>query len=195
MRSARPIPGCQSPGRAPVTWPSCSGPGFVSTSCRSSASPTARDEADRLIAWIRDRALRPVLHGTFRLLDLHRAEACFADRGSEFVGKLAIVPDPERRRHGARLPSEQPRRSLKHDFGRARCGPRAAARELSADPWRAQDGRVHRRERRHRADQGRCVQPQVRPLGRGELRLARILGGGALPAQQGPGRDRLSARR
>ena len=61
-----------------------------------------RDEAEQLIAWIRGGSLLPVLHGTFRLSDLHRAETYFADRDADFVGKLAIVPDSEWGRHGKR---------------------------------------------------------------------------------------------
>lgn len=63
----------------------------------------ARDEADRLVAWIRDGSLRPVLHGAFRLSDLRGAEAYFANRSANFVGKLAIVPDLEWSRHGERF--------------------------------------------------------------------------------------------
>ena len=62
-----------------------------------------RAEADRLIAWIRDGSLGPVLHGTFRLSDLHRAETYFADRSADFVGKIVVVPDSEWSRHGERF--------------------------------------------------------------------------------------------
>lgn len=54
-----------------------------------------REEAGRLIEWIRAGQLRPVLHGTFRLSDIHRAEAYFVDRGSDYLGKIVIVPDSE----------------------------------------------------------------------------------------------------
>ncbi len=60
-----------------------------------------RDEADQLVAWIRDGALRPVLHGAFRLSDIHRAERYFVDRGSDYVGKIVIVPDSQWEAHGA----------------------------------------------------------------------------------------------
>lgn len=62
-----------------------------------------RDEADQLIDWIRSGALKPVLHGTFRLSDIHRAEKYFVDRGNDFIGKIAIVPDSEWGAHGQRF--------------------------------------------------------------------------------------------
>ncbi len=62
-----------------------------------------RAEAAQLVGWIRDGTLRPVLHGTFRLSDIHRAERYFVDRGTDFVGKIVIVPDVEWDRHGARF--------------------------------------------------------------------------------------------
>jgi NADPH:quinone reductase-like Zn-dependent oxidoreductase len=62
-----------------------------------------RDEADQLIAWIRSGHLRPVLHGTFRLSDIHRAEEYFVDRGNDYIGKIAIVPDSEWVAHGERF--------------------------------------------------------------------------------------------
>jgi NADPH:quinone reductase-like Zn-dependent oxidoreductase len=60
-----------------------------------------REEAAKLIEWIRGGNLRPVLHGTFRLSDLQRAERYFVDRGNDYVGKIAIVPDSEWDAHGA----------------------------------------------------------------------------------------------
>lgn len=62
-----------------------------------------RDEADQLVEWIRGGDLRPVLHGTFRLSDIHRAEDYFVGRGSDYIGKIAIVPDSEWEAHGARF--------------------------------------------------------------------------------------------
>lgn len=59
-----------------------------------------RDEAGQLIEWIRSGDLRPVLHGTFRLSDIHRAEDYFVGRGSDYIGKIAIVPDSEWEAHG-----------------------------------------------------------------------------------------------
>lgn len=60
-----------------------------------------RDEADQLISWIRDGYLRPVLHGTFKLSDIHKAEDYFVNRGNNYLGKIAIVPDSEWKEHGA----------------------------------------------------------------------------------------------
>lgn len=62
-----------------------------------------RDEAEQLIDWIRGGRLRPVLHGTFRLSDIHRAEDYFVGRGSDYIGKIAIVPDSEWTAHGERF--------------------------------------------------------------------------------------------
>jgi len=62
-----------------------------------------RDEADQLIAWVRDGRLKPVLHGTFRLSDIHRAEEYFVSRGNDYIGKIAIVPDSQWEEHGARF--------------------------------------------------------------------------------------------
>ena len=60
-----------------------------------------REEAAQLVDWIRDGTLRPVLHGAFRLSDIHRAERYFVDRGSDYVGKIVIVPDAQWDQHGA----------------------------------------------------------------------------------------------
>ena len=62
-----------------------------------------RDEAGQLIEWIRNGDLRPVLHGTFRLSELPRAEQYFVERGNDYVGKIAIVPDSQWDEHGARF--------------------------------------------------------------------------------------------
>lgn len=60
-----------------------------------------REEAEQLVAWIRSGQLKPVLHAAFRLSDLHRAERYFVDRGSNFLGKIVIVPDAQWDEHGA----------------------------------------------------------------------------------------------
>lgn len=60
-----------------------------------------REEAEQLIAWIRSGQLRPVLHGAFRLSELHDAEQYFVDRGSNYLGKIVIVPDSQWPTHGA----------------------------------------------------------------------------------------------
>ncbi|PAV25733.1 alcohol dehydrogenase [Tamilnaduibacter salinus] len=60
-----------------------------------------REEADQLIEWIRSGQLKPVLHGAFRLSELHQAEAYFVDRGSRYLGKIVVVPDSQWAEHGA----------------------------------------------------------------------------------------------
>ncbi len=60
-----------------------------------------REEAEQLIAWIRAGELKPVLHAAFRLSDLHAAERYFVSRGSNFLGKIVIVPDSQWDEHGA----------------------------------------------------------------------------------------------
>ncbi len=60
-----------------------------------------REEAEQLIGWIRSGELKPVLHGAFKLSDLHRAEDYFVSRGSNFLGKIVIVPDSQWQEHGA----------------------------------------------------------------------------------------------
>lgn len=59
-----------------------------------------REEAEQLMAWIRGGQLKPVLHGAFRLSDLHRAEEYFVNRGSNYLGKIVIVPDLQWEEHG-----------------------------------------------------------------------------------------------
>lgn len=58
-------------------------------------------EAQQLIDWIRADRLRPVLAGTMKLSELHEAERFFVERGTDFLGKLVIVPDAEWDQHGA----------------------------------------------------------------------------------------------
>ncbi|WP_373002214.1 zinc-binding dehydrogenase [Marinobacter sp.] len=59
-----------------------------------------REEAEQLMAWIREGQLKPVLHGAFRLSDLHQAEEYFVNRGSNYLGKIVIVPDSQWEEHG-----------------------------------------------------------------------------------------------
>lgn len=59
-----------------------------------------REEAEQLMAWIRGGQLKPVLHGAFRLSDLHQAEEYFVNRGSNYLGKIVIVPDSQWEEHG-----------------------------------------------------------------------------------------------
>jgi len=60
-----------------------------------------REEAEQLMAWIRSGDLRPVLHATFKLSELHAAERYFVDRSSHYLGKIVIVPDAQWNTHGA----------------------------------------------------------------------------------------------
>ncbi len=59
-----------------------------------------REEAEQLITWIRGGQLKPVLHGAFKLSELHQAEEYFVNRGSNYLGKIVIVPDSQWREHG-----------------------------------------------------------------------------------------------
>ncbi|GGC77053.1 zinc-binding dehydrogenase [Marinobacter halophilus] len=59
-----------------------------------------REEASQLMTWIREGQLKPVLHGAFKLSDLHRAEDYFVNRGSNYLGKIVIVPDAQWPEHG-----------------------------------------------------------------------------------------------
>lgn len=60
-----------------------------------------RDEARQLIDWIRAGVLVPVLHGAFKLSDLHACERYFMNRGSNYLGKIVVVPDAQWAEHGA----------------------------------------------------------------------------------------------
>lgn len=59
-----------------------------------------REEAEQLIAWIREGALKPVLHAAFPLSQLREAEEYFVNRGSNYLGKIVIVPDSQWDPHG-----------------------------------------------------------------------------------------------
>ncbi len=59
-----------------------------------------RQEAEQLIAWIRDGALKPVLHAAFPLSRLREAEEYFVHRGKNYLGKIVIVPDSQWDAHG-----------------------------------------------------------------------------------------------
>lgn len=52
-----------------------------------------RNEAKQLMQWIKEEKLKPILHGAFKLSDLHKAEEYFANRGSSYLGKIVIIPD------------------------------------------------------------------------------------------------------
>jgi NADPH:quinone reductase-like Zn-dependent oxidoreductase len=60
-----------------------------------------REEAEQLMAWIRSGELKPVLHAAFKLSELHDAERYFVNRGSNYLGKIVIVPDSQWESHGA----------------------------------------------------------------------------------------------
>ncbi|RCV87227.1 zinc-binding dehydrogenase [Billgrantia montanilacus] len=60
-----------------------------------------REEAEQLIEWIRTGQLKPVLHAAFKLSNLHDAESYFVNRGSNYLGKIVIVPDSQWAEHGA----------------------------------------------------------------------------------------------
>ncbi|WP_111496848.1 zinc-binding dehydrogenase [Marinobacter bohaiensis] len=62
-----------------------------------------REEAEQLVAWIREGQLKPVLHAAFKLSDLYEAERYFVNRGSGYLGKIVIVPDSEWGKHGERF--------------------------------------------------------------------------------------------
>lgn len=60
-----------------------------------------REEAEQLVEWIRSGQLKPVLHAAFKLSDLHAAERYFVNRGSNYLGKIVLVPDSQWASHGA----------------------------------------------------------------------------------------------
>ncbi|SDL20110.1 NADPH:quinone reductase [Franzmannia pantelleriensis] len=66
-----------------------------------------REEAEQLVEWIRAGQLKPVLHAAFKLSELHTAERYFVKRGSNYLGKIVIVPDAEWDEHGAPFALEQ----------------------------------------------------------------------------------------
>lgn len=60
-----------------------------------------REEAEQLVEWIRSGQLKPVLHAAFKLSELHEAERYFVNRGSNYLGKIVVVPDSQWAEHGA----------------------------------------------------------------------------------------------
>ena len=66
------------------------------------------NEARQLVAWIRDGRLKPVLHGAFRLSELHACERYFVSRGSAYLGKIVVVPDSQWAKHGERFAIDTP---------------------------------------------------------------------------------------
>lgn len=60
-----------------------------------------RNEAEQLIVWIRGGQLKPVLHGAFKLSQLHDCERYFVNRNANYLGKIVVVPDAQWAEHGA----------------------------------------------------------------------------------------------
>lgn len=60
-----------------------------------------REEAKQLMEWIANGQLKPVLHGAFKLSELHQAEAYFMNRNLNYLGKIVVVPDAQWDEHGA----------------------------------------------------------------------------------------------
>lgn len=54
-----------------------------------------REEAKQLMLWIKEGKLKPVLHGAFKLSELHEAETFFVNRNQHYLGKIVIVPDSQ----------------------------------------------------------------------------------------------------
>lgn len=65
-----------------------------------------REEAAKLVAWIRGGQLKPVLHAAFKLSELREAETYFVNRNTNYLGKIVIVPDAQWQAHGARFALE-----------------------------------------------------------------------------------------
>lgn len=63
------------------------------------SSQGSRHAFRRLLGYIEDGTIRPLLAGTYRLSDLHRAQADF--KAKTFVGKLVVVPDAKWDKYGA----------------------------------------------------------------------------------------------
>ncbi|MGM0519060.1 MAG: alcohol dehydrogenase catalytic domain-containing protein [Campylobacterota bacterium] len=59
-----------------------------------------RNEAKELIQYIKEGKLKPILHKTFKLSQLHKAEEYFVSRDSNFLGKIVVVPDSKWEEHG-----------------------------------------------------------------------------------------------
>ncbi|WP_320033475.1 zinc-binding dehydrogenase [Halarcobacter sp.] len=59
-----------------------------------------RNEAKQLMQWIKEGKLKPILHATFKLSQLHEAEKYFVSRGKGYLGKIVIVPDSKWEEHG-----------------------------------------------------------------------------------------------
>ncbi len=59
-----------------------------------------RNEAKQLMQWIKEAKLKPMLHGAFKLSQLHKCEEYFANRSSNYLGKVVVVPDSKWEKYG-----------------------------------------------------------------------------------------------
>ncbi|MEO9336169.1 alcohol dehydrogenase family protein [Mesorhizobium sp. SB112] len=57
------------------------------------SSQGTRGDFRRIVRYIEEKKIRPLVGGTYRLSDFHRAQADFVSKG--FVGKLVVVPDSQ----------------------------------------------------------------------------------------------------
>lgn len=64
------------------------------------SSQGTRGDFRRVLRYVEDGKVRPVLHGTFKLSELHRAQQVFTSKS--YVGKLVVVPDAKWEEVGAR---------------------------------------------------------------------------------------------
>jgi NADPH:quinone reductase-like Zn-dependent oxidoreductase len=55
------------------------------------SSQGTRPAFRRLVDYIEQGTIEPLLHGTYRLSDFHRAQQDFMSKG--FIGNLVVVPD------------------------------------------------------------------------------------------------------
>jgi len=52
-----------------------------------------RNEVKQLMKWIREGKLKPMLHATFKLSELHKCEEYFSNRSNNYLGKVVVIPD------------------------------------------------------------------------------------------------------
>src|SRR5690625_509654 len=63
------------------------------------SSQGTRGAFKRLVRYIEDGTIRPLLHGTYKLSDFHRAQTEFMAK--RFIGNLVVVPDAKWEEYGA----------------------------------------------------------------------------------------------
>lgn len=63
------------------------------------SSQGTRKDFQRLLGYIEQRKIRPLLDRTFRLSDFHRAQTEFMAK--KYIGKLVVVPDSQWEEKGA----------------------------------------------------------------------------------------------